>query len=108
MNKYLAAFAKVGILLAIIPYAHAGNSQPNIVFILLDDIGFGELQWFPETTNISSKPWNDKEIFFTPNIFNLAKEGLRFTNYHSPASICSPAGAGLLTRQYPQEFAIRD
>ena len=88
--------------------AYASPSQPNIIFILLDDAGFGELQWYPEQQDISSHPRDQSDVFSTPDIFKLAQEGVRFTNYHSPASICSPARAGIITGRYPSEFAIRD
>jgi arylsulfatase A-like enzyme len=83
-------------------------AKPNIIFIFTDDIGFNEIQWYPEHADISSYQPSGDEPFFTPNIYQIAQEGVRFTNYHSPAPLCSPARAGVLTGRYPSEFAIRD
>ncbi len=64
--------------------------QPNIVIILADDLGWGD----PACNNSSSK-------MQTPNINQIAKEGLRFTDAHAPASWCTPTRYGLLTGRYP-------
>ncbi len=66
------------------------KSRPNIVFIMADDMGYGD----PGCYNPDSK-------IPTPNIDRLAEQGLRFTNAHSPGSLCIPARYGLLTGRYP-------
>jgi arylsulfatase A-like enzyme len=63
---------------------------PNIVIILADDLGYGD----PACNNAESK-------IATPNLDRLAREGLRFTDAHSPASWCTPTRYGLLTGRYP-------
>jgi len=63
---------------------------PNIVFIMADDMGYGD----PGCYNPESKTP-------TPNIDRLARQGLRFTNAHSPGALCIPARYGLLTGRYP-------
>jgi arylsulfatase A-like enzyme len=82
--------------------------QPNIVLIMLDDMGIGELQWYADEADISSRTVDASDTFSTPTIFQLAKEGVRFTNYHAPAPVCSQTRAAILTSRYPQEFNIRD
>ena len=72
--------------------ALAAPEKPNIVFIMLDDQGVGEQQWYPEESDISLRTADTNEPIQTPAIFRLAQEGIRFTNYHSPAPQCSPAG----------------
>ena len=82
-------------LLALIVVAQAAwglnpPPKPNIVVILADDMGFGDAQCY----NVKSK--NP-----TPHIDRLAREGMRFTDAHSPASVCVPTRYGLLTGRYP-------
>ncbi len=60
--------------------------QPNIVFVLFDDIGYGQ----PTSYRADSE-------FKTPNINRLAREGMRFTDAHSAAANCSPTRYGVLT-----------
>jgi len=69
------------------PDAHA--SRPNIIYILADDMGFGDLG----VNNPDSK-------IPTPNLDTLAAEGMRFTDAHSPASVCTPTRYGILTGEY--------
>lgn len=67
---------------------HAAR-KPNIVFILADDMGYGD----PGCYNSESK-------VPTPNMDRLAKAGMRFTDMHSPSSVCSPTRYGVLTGRY--------
>lgn len=65
------------------------NSQsPNIILILADDLGIGDISCYYGKYN-------------TPNIDRIASEGLRFTNYYSASPICSPSRAGILTGIQP-------
>jgi len=65
------------------------KTRPNIVFILADDMGYGD----PGCYNPGSK-------IPTPNMDRLAAEGIRFTDAHSPSSVCSPTRYGILTGRY--------
>ena len=69
-----------------------GNSisekRPNVVFILADDVGYGDLQCY-------GNPYIE-----TPVLNTLAQEGVMFTNYYSPSPLCAPARAALLTGRY--------
>lgn len=65
------------------------NERPNVVIILADDLGYGD----PQVYNSESK-------IPTPHIDGLAKEGMRFTDAHSPSSVCTPTRYGILTGQY--------
>ena len=68
----------------------AETKKPNIVIILCDDLGYGEISAFnPERNNIP-----------TPNVDQLAKEGMSFTDAHSGSSVCTPTRYGLLTGRY--------
>jgi arylsulfatase A-like enzyme len=64
-------------------------SRPNIVLVLADDLGWGD----PACYNPRSK-------ITTPNIDRLASQGMRFTDAHTPSSVCSPTRYGLLTGRY--------
>jgi arylsulfatase A len=66
------------------------TSQPNIILILADDLGFGDLSCY-----------NDQAKVATPNIDSLARSGLRFTDAHSPCTVCTPTRYGLMTGQMP-------
>ncbi|WP_309722379.1 sulfatase-like hydrolase/transferase [Armatimonas sp.] len=67
---------------------------PNIVFVLVDDMGYADLSCYGNT------------LAKTPNIDRLAREGVRFTQFYVSAPICSPSRTGLLTGQYPQRWRM--
>ena len=67
---------------------------PNIVFVLIDDMGYADLSCYGST------------LAKTPNIDRLAHEGVRFAQFYSSAPICSPSRTGLLTGQYPQRWRM--
>jgi len=62
--------------------------RPNVLFIVADDLGYGDLQCY-------GNPYIE-----TPNINRLASEGVRLTRYYSPSPLCAPARAALLTGLY--------
>ncbi len=66
------------------------KALPNIVLILADDLGYGDLGSF-----------NDKSLIPTPNLDKLASEGISFTNAYCPVSVCSPSRYALMTGTYP-------
>jgi len=67
------------------------DELPNIVIILVDDLGYGDLE----------SPAVD-----TPNLKRMAAEGTRLTSFYASASVCSPSRAGLLTGRYPVRTLI--
>ncbi len=64
------------------------TSKPNIVVILADDLGFGDVRCY-----------NDRAKVATPNLDRLAREGMRLTDAHSPATVCTPSRYALMTGQ---------
>lgn len=69
---------------------HAAADKPNIVFILADDLGYGDVHCLnPSRGKIA-----------TPNLDRLASQGMTFTDAHDVASICTPSRYGLLTGRY--------
>ena len=70
------------------------STRPNIVFILADDLGYGDLACYGAGD------------IHTPNIDRLAQEGMRFTDYYAAASTCSPSRAALMTGRYPPRTGV--
>lgn len=78
--------ALVGLLAA---SASAENARPpNIVVILADDLGYGDVRCY-----------NDQSKVATPHLDRLARDGMRFVDAHSPATVCTPTRYSLLTGQ---------
>ncbi len=81
------------IVTAAAPLLAAPTQPPNIVFILCDDLGFGDLGCYGSKIR-------------TPNLDRLASEGARFTNFCSADPVCSPSRAALLTGRYPTRVGV--
>ncbi|MFN7925359.1 MAG: arylsulfatase [Bryobacteraceae bacterium] len=65
------------------------SPKPNIVYLLADDLGWGDLACYNRDSQIP-----------TPNADRLATQGVRFTDMHSPSSVCTPTRYGILTGRY--------
>ena len=74
--------------------AAGGDRAPNVVVILADDLGYGDLGSY------------GARAIRTPNLDRLAAEGVRFTDFYASASVCSPSRAGLLTGRYPVRTGV--
>lgn len=92
------------VLLLVACFTHAGHgtehslpsgTKPNIIFILADDLGYGDLSSYGQ------------KKFTTPNIDRLADEGMLFTNHYAGSSICAPARCVLLTGLHTGRAHIR-
>ncbi|MFX8786080.1 sulfatase-like hydrolase/transferase, partial [Acinetobacter baumannii] len=70
--------------------------KPNILFILCDDLGYGDLGCFGQTH------------FTTPNLDKMAAEGSRLTHHYAGAPVCAPSRACLLMGQHTGHVAVRD
>ena len=70
-------------------------SRPNVVIILTDDQGYGDLSCMGATD------------FYTPHLDRLAESGVRFTSWYAASPVCSPSRAGLLTGRYPAHAGVR-
>src|SRR5690606_18875866 len=75
-----------------------GNSKNvdnlNFIIIMADDLGYGDISCYGNS------------YINTPNIDRLAKEGIRFTDFHSNGAVCSPTRAALLTGKYQQRTGV--
>ncbi len=67
----------------------AEPQRPNLVFILADDLGYGDVRCY-----------NPRSMIPTPNLDRLAAEGMRFSDAHAPDAVCTPTRYGLLTGRY--------
>jgi arylsulfatase A-like enzyme len=86
---FLLALAFLAILAGQAAPAEAQDTnRPNVIVILADDIGYGDLGCYGATQ------------VETPNLDRLAREGRRFTDAHAPSSVCTPTRYALLTGQY--------
>lgn len=74
----------------------AQAKKPNIVFILVDDLGYADLACYGNT------------LHETPNIDRLAAAGVRFTQAYTPCAVCSPTRAAIQTGKYPIRMGITD
>jgi len=89
-KKNLIFSFKSAVLAAFLPLSLMAGEQPNIVFILADDLGYGDIQALnPEHGKIK-----------TPAVDKLAAEGMIFTDAHSGSAVCTPTRYGLLTGRY--------
>ena len=92
----LALLTTVGIIAAAGdgPLFAAAPSRPNVILVLIDDMGWGDFSCFG---NREAK---------TPHVDRLAAEGLRFSQFYVNAPICSPSRCALVTGQYPHRWRI--
>ncbi len=96
----MLALIALGILLGNLPSRAAAGNRPNILFIFIDDIGWGDLSCYGSSvTNKQGQP-------ITPNMDRFASQGTRFTQGYVASPICSPSRTGLLTGIEPARYAI--
>ena len=103
MKKLSPLFALLSILLffsaapVLFPQAPASTpKKPNIIFIMADDLGYGELGCYGQ------------KIIMTPSIDRIAKEGIKFTDFYSGQAVCAPARCTLMTGYHTGHSYIRD
>ena len=75
---------------------NSNNQKPNIVVILVDDLGWNDLGYSGST------------FYETPNIDNLSKESFEFTNAYAASPVCSPTRASIMTGKHPARVNITD
>jgi arylsulfatase A-like enzyme len=81
-------------LLALFSFT-ATAEKPNLIWILADDLGYGELGCYGQKT------------IATPNLDRMAKEGMRFTHYYAGATVCAPSRSVLMTGQHHGNTRVR-
>ena len=86
----------MALMLAASHPAPAAQTQPNVIFILVDDMGWTDLGCF------------GSKFYETPHIDRLAAQGMKFSNAYSACTVCSPTRAAVMTGQYPARLHITD
>jgi arylsulfatase A-like enzyme len=82
-------------LLAAVVSPSAEAARPNVVFLLADDLGWGDLSC------------HGSEFIQTPNIDRLAREGTDFQRFYTASPVCSPSRTGFMTGNFPARYSIR-
>ena len=75
----------------------SAQDNPNIIIVLADDLGWGDPQCYNENSRVP-----------TPAMDRLAQEGMRFTDAHTPSSVCTPTRYSLLTGRYAWRTRLKD
>ena len=78
-----------------LPWLVAAAPQPNVIYILADDLGYGDLSCYGQ------------KKFKTPHIDRLASEGLKFTAHYSGNTVCTPSRAVLMTGMHSGRCYVR-
>ncbi|MFT6286565.1 MAG: arylsulfatase A-like enzyme [Alcanivorax sp.] len=89
------ALGLIALLLSVISVQSHSRTQPNILLIYVDDLGYGDLGSYGHP------------IIKTPHLDKLASDGLRLTNYYAPSALCSPSRAAVLTGRTPYRTGIK-
>ncbi len=94
-RREFVAAALAGAAIAAGPrLSHAETRRPNILFILADDLGYGDLSCY------------GRPDYQTPNLDRLAAEGVRFANAYSASPLCTPTRCAFITGRYPARTAV--
>jgi arylsulfatase A len=94
MKRFQTALAAFALFLA--PFVSAKPDKPNFVVFLVDDMGWGDVAAY------------DSVYHETPNIDQLASEGMKFNQAYAACAVCSPSRAAILTGQYPARLKLTD
>src|SRR6185503_19055416 len=73
----------------------SGQQRPNIIFILADDMGYGDLGCYGQ------------EKIETPHIDAMARDGMRFTQFYAGTAVCAPSRASFMTGRHTGHTAVR-
>ncbi len=91
---FLAPFSACVLFACLAKVGLAAPPRPNVVLIFADDLAYGDLGCY------------GAKGYETPHLDRLAREGIKFTDFHSAAAVCSASRAALLTGCYPQRVGI--
>ena len=94
-NAYGLLLAALVILLIDSVTSHANERPPNIVLILADDLGYGDLGCFGQ------------ETLKTPRLDQMAKQGMRFTQFYAGCTVCAPSRSVLMTGKHMGRTVVR-
>jgi arylsulfatase A-like enzyme len=94
-SRGIVAIAAAAVLALPLRGAAADEARPNVILILADDFGWGDLSCF-----------NPDALAKTPHLDRMAREGVRFTQFYVASPICSPSRCGIITGQWPGRWRI--
>src|SRR5262245_6301745 len=96
MRKRFAVFAVLlWAAVSVCAAAASKPAKPNIIFILADDLGYGELGCFGQ------------KVIQTPNLDRMAREGMRFTQFYAGSTVCAPSRCVLMTGKHTGHASVR-
>lgn len=98
MNRYQYSFnlSQLTVFICVFLFFSCGRKRPNVVIFFTDDQGYADMGCY------------GAEGFDTPNLDQLAGDGIRFTDFYVPATVCTPSRAGLLTGRYPKRADLHE
>ncbi len=94
MRHTVALLITLLLLMSISIAANAQSQRPNIIYIMTDDMGYGDLSCY------------GNKKYSTPNLDKLASQGMKFVNAYSAAPVCTPTRAAFMTGRYPARTPI--
>src|SRR6187401_3835337 len=95
-TRYLIHFAVLSllILLLLLLPIEGLTQRPNIIYIMTDDMGYGDLSCYGQKS------------YSTPNLDKLASQGMKFVNAYSAGAVCTPTRAAFMTGSYPGRTGV--
>src|SRR3954467_12778113 len=93
MNRVILSSLFVLVVL-VSAWSRGAEPRPNVVLIVADDLGYADLGVY------------GAQGFATPNVDRLAREGIRFTDFHVAQAVCSASRAAIMTGCYPNRVGI--
>ena len=84
----------VFLALTILFYTNSYSQKPNIIYIMTDDMGYGDLSGY------------GRKEYKTPNLDKLATQGIKFTNAYAAAPLCTPSRTAFMTGRYPARTPV--
>lgn len=95
-QQYNLRLTPLVFFISVILFFSCGRKKPNVIIFFTDDQGYADLGCY------------GAEGFDTPNLDRLAGDGIRFTDFYVPATVCTPSRAGLLTGRYPKRANLHE
>src|SRR5688572_25761611 len=97
MSKVTNDHLKRGVLIILLLFvvcSYVFSQRPNIIYIMTDDMGYGDLSSY------------GRKDYLTPNIDKLALQGIKFVNAYSAGSLCTPTRTAFMTGRYPARTPV--